>query len=136
MGFGAAIRACFSKYVTFSGRACRSELWYFMLFAVIGYIVAAVLDNVLGTTYATGNGGHMVYGYLYSLWGLALLLPTISVHVRRLHDRGRSGWWWWLYLIPVVGAIWLLVWFCQRGTQGDNRFGPNPLASGPSAAQA
>jgi len=97
---------------------------------VICSIVARILDMIAGTTFSmpTPDGGtvSMGYGYIYSLYALAIILPALSVTVRRLHDRDRSGWWYWLLLIPLVGAIWLLVWFCSGGTQGDNRFGPDP----------
>jgi len=65
---------------------------------------------------------------LLGLFFLASFLPAISVIVRRLHDTDRSGWWYWIGLIPLVGAILLLVWFCTRGTSGPNRFGPDPLS--------
>jgi uncharacterized membrane protein YhaH (DUF805 family) len=133
MGFGAAIKSCFSKYVTFSGRARRSEFWWFVLFNVVCGIIARILDWIAGTSFhmPTPDGGtaSMGYGYIYTVYLLAVILPGLAVTVRRLHDRDRSGWWYWLVLIPLVGAIWLLVWFCLRGTRGDNRFGPDPLSS-------
>jgi uncharacterized membrane protein YhaH (DUF805 family) len=133
MGFIGAIKSCLSQYVTFSGRAPRSEFWFFALFAIGGNIVAGILDPILGTSFGTGPQASGS-GILTLIWGLALLLPNISVAVRRLHDRDRSGWWYWLFLIPLVGAIWLLVWFFRRGTVGANRFGPDPLAlSAPGA---
>jgi len=134
MGFAAAVKTCFSKYVIFSGRAPRSEFWFFVLFTVLLHIVARILDYVLGTTYQIGGHGGSG-GYIGLIVSLAILLPSISVTVRRLHDRDRSGWWYWLFLIPIAGWIWLLVWYCQRGTVGDNRFGPDPL-SGSGAASA
>jgi uncharacterized membrane protein YhaH (DUF805 family) len=137
MGPVAAVKSCLSNYVTFSGRAPRSEFWFFTLFSILSGIVAAIIDNILGTAYQmplpNGTTLHAGYGYIYTLWALLLVLPSISVIVRRLHDCDRSGWWFWLYLIPIVGAIWLLVWFCMRGTQGDNRYGPDPLTAMPGA---
>jgi len=135
MTLGESIRTCLSKYVTWQGRATRSEYWYFMLFAILCYAVAAVVDNVLGTTFkipnpSTGMVQSLGYGYAYALVALGLLLPSLSVLVRRLHDTDRSGWWYWIVLVPVVGAILLLVWLCSRGTAGDNRYGPDPLAKG------
>lgn len=131
MGPIAAVKSCFAKYVTFSGRAPRSELWFFVLFTTVCAIVAAILDNILGTNFSmtmpNGAAVKSFYGYIYSLWGLVVLLPHISVAVRRLHDRDRSGWWYWLILIPLVGGIWLLVWFCRKGTPGPNRFGADPI---------
>lgn len=142
MGPVAAVKSCFLNYVTFSGRAPRSEFWWFALFNTICAIVTRILDAIAGTSFhTTAPGGAMVsmgIGYIYTLYALVVFIPVISVAVRRLHDRDRSGWWWWLYLVPLVGAIWLLVWYCLRGTVGDNRFGPDPLAraSGPSVAPA
>jgi uncharacterized membrane protein YhaH (DUF805 family) len=115
MGFGQAISSGFSNYVGFSGRACRSEYWYWILFYFIGAIVAEIIDAVLGIT------------AIYPLFSLAVLLPGIAVAVRRLHDLDRSGWWILLGLIPLVGAIILIIWYCMKGTTGPNRFGPDPL---------
>ncbi|WP_339946987.1 DUF805 domain-containing protein [uncultured Albimonas sp.] len=129
MTFDQSLSACFSKYVTFSGRAARSEFWYFVLFVwaislLLGFVEARLLPGMTNPEAGAGP--------LSGLWGLATLLPLLSVTVRRLHDGARSGWWWWLWLVPLIGAIVLLVWFCLRGTQGPNRFGPDPLAP-PSA---
>jgi len=133
MGFAAAVKTCFSNYVTFSGRARRAEYWWFALFNTICAIVTHILDWLVGTNFTrpTPDGGvaSTGFGIIYAIFALAVFLPALSVLVRRLHDRDRSGWWFWLYLIPIVGAIWLLVWMCLRGTQGDNRYGPDPLAN-------
>ena len=91
MNFADAIQSGFNKYVMFQGRAARSEYWYFILFAVLCYLVAAVIDNVLGTTFkianpSTGAEQSIGYGYAYVLVALGLLLPSLSVLVRRLHD--------------------------------------------------
>jgi uncharacterized membrane protein YhaH (DUF805 family) len=67
------------------------------------------------------------YGYAYILVALGLLLPSLAVLVRRLHDTDRSGWYYWIVLIPLIGSIVLLVWFCSRGTEGSNTYGPDPL---------
>lgn len=128
MDMGTSVRTCLGKYATFSGRASRSELWWFVLFNFICSIVAIIIDNILGTTYAIA-GGKASGGLFYSLLQLLLLLPGLSVQVRRLHDRNRSGWWWWLVLIPVIGAIVLFVWFVLKGTSGANRYGEDPLAA-------
>ena len=133
MTFVESIRTCFSKYVTWQGRAARSEYWYFILFAVLCYLVATVIDNVLGTTFkianpSTGVEQSVGYGYAYVLVALGLLLPSLSVLVRRLHDTDRSGWWYWIALIPLIGGILLLVWLCSRGTDGINSYGADPLS--------
>ena len=88
MDFMTAVRTCLSKYVDFSGRARRSEFWYFVLFTFLVGIVASILDGVLGTDYDDRGGGLSVRSP-----ALALLLPWLAVGVRRLHDTGRSGWW-------------------------------------------
>jgi uncharacterized membrane protein YhaH (DUF805 family) len=119
MRFGEAIQSGFRNYVGFSGRAARSEYWYWVLFAVILGVVANIIDYLLGMR---------AHGGIFSvIVGLGLILPDIAVGVRRLHDRDKSGWFLLLGLIPLVGAIILIVWFCQRGTAGTNRFGPDPL---------
>jgi uncharacterized membrane protein YhaH (DUF805 family) len=117
MNFTQAISSGFSNYVTFAGRAIRSEYWYWTLFFFIGSIVAGIIDAVLGIR------------VFDTIFGLAVLLPSIAVGVRRLHDLDRSGWWLLLGFIPLIGAIVLLIWFCSRGTVGANRFGPDPLAA-------
>jgi uncharacterized membrane protein YhaH (DUF805 family) len=116
MNFATAVKTCFRNYATFQGRAPRAEYWYFVLFNVIVSVVLNVIDGMIGTQ------------VLSSLYGLAVLLPGIAVATRRLHDTDRSGWWQLLWLVPIIGLIVLLIWFCTRGTQGDNRFGADPLS--------
>jgi uncharacterized membrane protein YhaH (DUF805 family) len=119
MSFTEAIKSGFQNYVGFSGRAARSEFWYWVLFAILVSIVTNLIDL------AISPGAQ--YEPLTALAGLALFLPGLAVSIRRLHDRDKSGWFYLLIFIPLVGAIILLVWFCQRGTVGSNRFGPDPL---------
>ncbi len=129
MTFGDAIRTCFSKYATFSGRARRPEFWWFMLFLFVGGIVLSIVDSVMfGTTVVTSTGfsASTDTPILSGLFHLATLLPAISVAVRRLHDLDRSGWWWWLFLVPIIGAIVLIIWFASKGTAGENAYGPAP----------
>jgi uncharacterized membrane protein YhaH (DUF805 family) len=152
--FGEAISTCFSKYVTFSGRASRSEYWFYFLFIVLISIVASIVDVALFPTLADVSP-------INSLVSLATFLPSLAVAVRRLHDTDRSGWWiggFYLGLLAFAGilgaiiassidsftgepsggmialfglgglalvgyAIMLLVFFCQKGTLGPNRFG-------------
>jgi len=109
------------KYAVFSGRARRKEYWMFILFNLIFTTIAAIIDNVAGTT-----AGELHYGLFYILYGLAVFIPGISVAVRRLHDVGKSGWFYWIVLIPFVGAIWLLVLFCTDSVAGENEYGANP----------
>lgn len=125
-----------TKYLDFKGRARRSEYWYFVLGQIIVLLIAAVLDNILGTTYKIENpafpdgGMGLPYGYIYFLVALALLIPSLAVGVRRLHDVGKSGWFYLIVLIPLVGVIWLLVLFCTDSKPGENKWGPNPKGVG------
>ena len=112
--FMGAVRTCLSKYVTFAGRAGRPEFWWFFLFSIIVMVVATIIDSFVN------RGGIPV---VQSLASLALFLPQLSVAVRRLHDTDRSGWAYFIILIPIVGIILLIMWFCQPGTPGQNRFG-------------
>lgn len=131
MSFAESVRTVLSKYATFSGRARRSEFWWFALFVAVINIVLSALAAALGgatpdpVTGQTSAGGAAV-GILSLLVGLALLLPGLAVTVRRLHDTDRSGWWWFIALVPFVGAIVLLVFELLPGTVGPNRFGPDP----------
>jgi len=109
------------NYAGFSGRARRKEYWMFVLFNLIFAIVAAVVDNVVGTTIDI-----LPYGLFYIVYVLAVLIPGLAVAVRRLHDIGKSGWWFFIVLIPIIGGIWLLVLFCTAGTPGQNAYGMNP----------
>lgn len=114
MSFTEAIRHCFVNYANFTGRASRSEFWYFTLFNVIAATVLTAISVYLG-----------------SMYSLAALLPTLGVSCRRLHDTGKSGWWLLASLIPLVGEILLIVWFCQEGNAGSTAF--PPAAQFPSA---
>lgn len=116
-------KVVFENYANFNGRARRSEYWWFILANMILAIVAMVIDNVAGITF-----GQIPYGPVYVLYALALFLPGLAVSVRRLHDVGKSGWFYFIALIPIVGAIWLLVLFCSEGEPGENQYGANPKA--------
>ena len=120
MGFGEAIKAGFSNYVNFSGRAVRSEYWYWALFGVLGAIVALILDMVIFNS-SFGDP----HPPLSTLFDLITLLPSLSVAVRRLQDIDRNGW-WILIALTGIGVFVLIYWFCQPGTSGSNRFGPEP----------
>lgn len=126
MSFADAVRSCLQQYVGFSGRARRSEYWWFFLFNVLVSIVASILDSVLGTMSDDTN-----VGLIGTIASLALLLPSIAVGIRRLHDTSRSGWWILIGLIPIVGWIILLVFYVQD-SHGDNQYGPSPKAAAPA----
>jgi uncharacterized membrane protein YhaH (DUF805 family) len=120
MNFGEAIASGFRNYVNFSDRAPRSEYWYWTLLQLIVGIATVVIDVAFFPMISTGP--------VNTVATLALLLPSLAVGVRRLHDLDRTGWWLLLWF-TVIGIIVLIVWFCIRGTQGPNRFGPDPLAN-------
>ena len=113
------------QYVDFSGRARRKELWMFVLFNIIFGIVAMLIDRLLGTTMEL-YGQNLGYGWVYMIYCLAVFLPGFAAGIRRLHDIGKSGWSYLYVLIPLVGAILLLVWWCQDSQAGENKWGANP----------
>jgi uncharacterized membrane protein YhaH (DUF805 family) len=117
------------KYATFTGRSRRKEYWMFVLFNLIIAFVLGFIDGFAGLQ--VGKSG---LGVLGSLYGLAVLIPGIAVGVRRLHDTDHSAWWLLIALIPLVGAIVLLVFMVQDSQQGKNRYGPNPKAAMAQAA--
>ena len=131
MYFQTAVRSSLTKYATFSGRAARSEYWWFALFAFLGQIVLNIVDSMLfgtgrfmhGPGYASwvSNGGP-----LSTIFTLAILVPMIAVGVRRLHDLDKSGWWLLIAFIPLIGGLILLFFFVQPSQPGTNRFGPLP----------
>ena len=127
MGFGNAVTTGFRKYADFSGRASRSEYWWWGLFVFLVGILALVLDAVLFP--GLRRSGASV-GVLQAIAGLALFLPGLAVAVRRFHDTDRSGWWWLIWLIPIIGWIVLIVFLASSGTPGANRFGPPPAGTG------
>ncbi len=131
MTFPDAVKSALSQYVGFSGRARRSEYWWFFLFTTIVGIVASTLDSVL---FAPDPGSTRIIGPLYGLAALALLLPSLAVGVRRLHDTDRTGWWLLIGLVPIVGWILLIVWYCQDSGP-DNQYGPSPKGGAQDAAQ-
>lgn len=120
MSFADAIKSCFSQYVGFAGRARRSEFWYFYLFTIIVSIIASVLQRAVSNSSS---------GVITGIVGLALILPSLAVGVRRLHDTGRSGWWILIGLIPVIGTIVLIVFYVQD-SHSDNQYGPSPKGAG------
>jgi len=113
MDFMTAVKTVLiENYVNFQGRAQRSEFWWFALFTFVVAVLLGVVSDVLA-----------------GLFSLAVLLPTIGVAVRRLHDVDRTGWWYLLVLVPVLGPLFLIfAFFIHRGMAGANRFGPDPLA--------
>lgn len=124
MTFGESIASCKEQYASFQGRASRSEYWYFHLFVFL-YIIAVEIVGAILMQVSSVLGGLLTLVAM-----LAIIAPSISVMVRRLHDTNRSGWFYWIGLIPLVGGIILLVMFCTRGTAGPNNYGDDPLGAG------
>lgn len=116
--FADVIKTVFGRYIQFSGRARRSEYWYWVLFVVLVSIGLSVVD---GFIFGFGESDLAVLGPLFSL---ATFLPSLAVGFRRMHDTGRSAWWLLIGLIPLVGAIILIVWLAKRGDEQDNQYGP------------
>ena len=106
------------KYADFSGRARRKEYWLFILLYLIAAVIAGIIDAVAATM-----------GIIGIILTLGLFIPSLSVGVRRLHDINRIGWWMLIGLIPLIGAIVLIVFFCKDGTIGVNPFGEDPKSS-------
>jgi len=107
------------KYAVFSGRARRKEYWMFVLFNIIISFVIGFVEGMVGLA----RDG---YGPISGLYMLAILLPSIAVGIRRLHDTGRSGWWLLIMLIPIIGPLVLLFFFVGDSQPGTNQYGPNP----------
>jgi uncharacterized membrane protein YhaH (DUF805 family) len=123
MTFPEAIKSGFSNYVTFRGRATRSEYWYWALFVTIASLVALTID--IGVLGFSPNGAAPIS----SIFDLVTFLPSLAVAARRLHDMDRTAW-WLLIAFTGIGAFVLIIWFCFRGTQGPNRFGPDLTPAG------
>jgi len=118
------------KYAEFNGRARRSEYWLFTLFIIIVEIVYFVLLGVTGGFSQAGpNGASMVVMGIFSLFFLGIIVPGLAVSFRRLHDTDRSAWWLLISLIPGIGGLVLLVFTLLPGTNGPNKFGPDPKGS-------
>ena len=115
--FFAALR----KYAVFGGRSRRKEYWYFVLFSSIITVLLFIVDGAIGT-----SDSSLDLGLLSGIFSLAILIPSIAVSVRRLHDIDRTGWWFLISFVPLIGTIVLLVFAVQDGTPGTNRYGSNP----------
>ncbi|MBL1073325.1 DUF805 domain-containing protein [Nocardia sp. 2] len=123
MNFADAVRSVLTQYTNFNGRARRSEYWWFFLFSVLVGIAASILDALFGLRWGDdGNRG----GLFEAIAWLALLLPTLAVGARRLHDIDRTAWWLLLHLVPCVGSLVLFIFALMDGTPGPNQYGPDP----------
>lgn len=103
------------NYARFQGRARRKEYWMFFL---INFIITILLEILAAASDA--------FSILFLLYTIAVILPSLAVGARRLHDTGKTGWWQLLPLIPIIGGIVLIVFFCQDSQEDDNTYGPNP----------
>jgi uncharacterized membrane protein YhaH (DUF805 family) len=110
--------AVLKKYADFSGRARRKEFWMFVLFNFIIAVVLGVVDSMIGVP---------VLGLIYTL---GVLIPSLAVGARRLHDIGKTGWWQLIAFVPFIGIIVLIIFFVMDSNPGDNQYGPNPKAGG------
>lgn len=130
VSLGTAVSRAFSKYCTFTGRASRSEFWWFALFNFLVAIAVEILTVIIGVGTATSDSGiFLITGIpmvLMSIYNIVILLPSWGLFFRRLHDVGRSGWWWLIGLIPLVGPIVLLVFLCSPSQPFQNRYGMVP----------
>jgi uncharacterized membrane protein YhaH (DUF805 family) len=115
MGFTEAVSSAFRNYFNFSGRAPRSEYWYYTLFLFIVAVVAVIIDF--------GLLGAKDIGPANAIFTLATIIPSLAMSVRRLHDIGRTGWWLLISFVPLIGIILLIYWACQPSDQGPNLYG-------------
>jgi len=115
MTFSEAVKSGFDHYVKFDGRASRPAYWWWFLFTILVAVAASIIDAAIGS-----------FGVISGIAGLALLLPGLSVAIRRLHDTDHSGWWVLIGLIPIIGFIVLLVFYLRQSDPGENRYGPPP----------
>ena len=112
------------QYADFNGRARRTEYWMFTLVSVIVGLVLGLVDEVVFV-----GPGLSTTGWLHTVYSVAVIIPTLAVGARRLHDTGRSGWWLLIGVIPLIGAIVLIVFFALEGQRSSNAYGPDPKAA-------
>jgi uncharacterized membrane protein YhaH (DUF805 family) len=118
VGFPAAVKLGFQRYVDFSGRSSRAEFWWWSFFSSLGYIVAAIIDLAAGDE-----------AIFSSLWGLALFIPALAISVRRLHDINRSAWWLLLHLVFGIGSMVLLIWACMPSKADPQKSLESPVVT-------
>ena len=116
----------YKRYADFQGRAGRSEYWLFVLFFVLVAVGLTILNVVLS---AGSSRPNLLVSALYGIFALGSLVPSLAVGFRRLHDTNRSAWWILIGLIPLIGSVVLLVFYCLPGTPGPNRFSSAPGAT-------
>ena len=133
MNFQNAIKTCIKKkYANFSGRASKSEFWFFLLFVLLGGVATTIIDIMMSSYsvsyFSFSNFFLTSYGWgpVNSIYQLLVILPSLAVSARRLHDTNRSGWWYLLIFLPIVGVIILIIWWATKGEKKKNKFG-NPI---------
>ncbi|MEM1105776.1 MAG: DUF805 domain-containing protein [Pseudomonadota bacterium] len=125
MGFGEAVGLFFKNYATFNGRSRRAEYWWPSLMFLLAYLAFFIATAGLS---GAGDAGALIAGLVgvaFLVFGVAIIIPSIAVSIRRLHDRDMSGWWYLLILVPF-GSLVLLIFFVMPGTKGPNKYGPDP----------
>jgi uncharacterized membrane protein YhaH (DUF805 family) len=123
--FAEAVRSGFDHYAKFDGRASRPAFWWWFLFGLLVGIGASIIDAIIGS-----------FGVVSGLAALALLLPNLSVAIRRLHDTDHTGWWVLIGLIPIIGFIVLLIFYLRQSDPGENQYGPPPADGVPAPTAA
>jgi uncharacterized membrane protein YhaH (DUF805 family) len=121
IGLFAAIGYGFKGYFTWRGRSTRAEFWYWFLSGVLVFSFVVALMGFLVPVMPVGSGEYL--SYIWLIYVCVILLPTLSVQIRRLHDTDHNGWWVLFGWIPIIGTIVILIWLCRKGTEGTNRFG-------------
>ena len=109
------------NYTNFNGRARRQEYWYFTLVNVLVNLVMGIIDRVIGSVMQMDN-----FGFFSVISALFIMIPSIAVTVRRLHDSGRTGWWALIAFVPVIGILVLLYFLIQDSEEGSNQYGVSP----------
>ena len=145
MNFTDAVKTCFKKYFTFSGRAARSEFWWWVLFIYAAGVILSLIDYGLFGIPFRGLlqiSFYLDFSSISNVFSILVFIPSIAVSMRRLHDTNRTGLWLlgWIpaialafvvvalgVILLLVGAVALLIWYCLPGTPGTNKYGPDPL---------
>ena len=122
MEFIPSVKDAFNKYGTFSGRSSRSQYWWFFLFGIMTGLFFSILDFAILGVDATSTDPNEPIGWFNLLWSLFLIIPSLALASRRLHDVNKSGWWQLLY-ITIIVIILLLIWYCQKSDQVENNYG-------------
>lgn len=121
--FALFLEALTKRYAQFSGRASKREFWGYMLFRMVAVVAIFFVAMIM---FAINESLGSIFNLLCWLFGIALVIPDLSVSVRRLHDTGKSGWWYLISVIPLIGWIWLIILWCQASVNEDNQWGGLP----------